>query len=195
MFNNYNNNPVSMFSNMYCKANIYTYNNQDITVKGSIKEHVKDNTVFYIAAAPPDYRATFTGSGLPFANQDQAFYATPNSGKVLLNDNSFEIKLMYPNSYYVGLGTVVIQPTVYVYYIPSSGDSTTPKVISIPVSEGIPYRMLSYPMQFTKPRENAMFYDNVYKLPVRTQEQILRSAAYPSENKMADNFWGLKPSV
>jgi hypothetical protein len=55
--------------------------------------------------------------------------------------------------------------------------------------------MLSYPMQNTLPRKDAMFYKYGWLMPVRTQEQILRDSAYPDENKMASNFWGLKPPL
>jgi hypothetical protein len=181
------------FQNVFCDGEIYdTGDNKDIFVYGRIKEVIPSGYIYYVAANPPDYRATFTGSGLPFANQSQAFENTPNKGRVSIINNSFEIQLMYPNSYYVGLGTVIVPPTVYIEYVNSEGKQRN---MSIKLSDGIPYRMLSYPMQNTLPRKDAMFYKYGWLMPVRTQEQILRDSAYPDENKMASNFWGLKPPL
>lgn len=179
------------FENVFCSGEIYDAgNNVDIRVIGRVKETVKDNVVYFVAANPPDYRASYTGSGLPFANQNQAFENTPNKGKVDLYQGTFEIPLMFPNSYYVGLGTVVVPPTLYLEYFTTDG---TKRSVSIKISDGIPYRMLSYPMQFTRARVDASFYRDGWSMPVRTQEQILRDAAYPAVNMMHQNFWGLKP--
>ena len=52
----------------------------------------ENNIIYYSAANPPDYRATYTGSGLPFANQHIAFENSPNKGKSDLLDGNFEIK-------------------------------------------------------------------------------------------------------
>ena len=40
-----------------------------------------------------------------------------------------------------------------------------------------------------------MFYHCGNSLPVRTQEQVLRDSGYPEDNRMPDNFWGLKPPM
>ena len=37
------------------------------------------------------------------------------------------------------------------------------------------------------------YYCSKTKLPVRTQEQVLRDSGYPEDNKMHDDFWGLRP--
>lgn len=185
---------MSVFTNVFCDGEVYPIKEEqfDMNLVGKIKEKVKDQTIYYIAANPPDYRATYTGSGLPFANQDQAYENTPNKGKVKLMEDTFEIKFMFPNSYYVGLGTVLVPPTIFLEYDNEDG---VKRNIKIKLSDGIPYRMLTYPMQYTLPRSDAMFYSFTWDMPVRTQEQILRDAAYPSSNKMAPNFWGLKPCV
>jgi len=187
-------NSVGRFKTAYCEGTIRTdvQDSADLVVFGKINEPVMEDVIRYVAASPPDYRFTFTGSGLPFANQDQAFYNTPNRGLVKLVDNTFEIKLMFPNSYYSGLGTVIIPPTLYVSYVDTQGNE---KEVSIKLSEGIPYRMLSYPIQHTAPRKDAMFYSTGWALPVRTQEQVLRDSAYPSMNRMSEDFWGLKPPL
>jgi hypothetical protein len=173
-----------------CEGTVTHISDIDIVVRARIREPVSSETVSYIASAPPDFRATFTGSGLPFHTQRQAFDRTPNKGALKLgNGNSFVVKLKYPNSYYAGLGTVLIPPTLYVYYDTVDGG----RVATIPVSKGIPYRMLTYPGQTTAPRKDAMFYAGGWEMPVRSQEQIIRDSAYPSVNAMPANFWGGKP--
>lgn len=68
---------------------------------------------------------------------------------------------------------------------------------TIQIDEGIPYRTLTHPAPPSKnPRNSPMFYYcSKNKLPVRTQEQVLRDGGYPEVNKMPDNFWGLKPPL
>jgi hypothetical protein len=188
------------FESVYCRATVEKgkYDAQ-LVIKGQIKETVRDNTVYYIAATPPDYRATFTGSGLPFASQTQAFQGTPNIGQVQTNfGGEFEIKIMTPNAYYVGLGTVYVPPTLYLEYFDHQGKK---KNVSIKLSDGIPYRTLTHPgatisgTNTGQARANAMFYATQFKLPVRSQEQILRDSAYPETNHMDQDFWGLKPPL
>ena len=181
------------FTNVFCDGEIYdTGNNKDMVVFGTLKEAAKNDAIYYFAANPPDYRATYTGSGLPFANQAQAFENTPNKGKVAIVNGTFEIQLMYPNSYYIGLGTVIVPPSLFLEYETMQGVSRT---VTIKLSDGIPYRLLTYPMQNTMARKDAMFYSHGWKLPVRSQEQVLRDSAYPTVNKMHANFWGLKPPL
>lgn len=179
------------FENAYCKGAIYTHDNHDMFVMGKITESVKDDTIYYIAANAPDYRATYTGSGLPYANPEQAFDNTPNRGSAKLLSNTFEVKLIFPNSYYKHLGTILIPPTLYVTYKTNDGET---RKVDIKLSDGIPFRMLTYPMQFTRARVDASFYGN-QELPVRSQEAILRSSSYPDVNKMPSNFWGFKPPL
>lgn len=166
----------------------------DIIIKATIAENVVDGRIKYLAAAPMDRRASYTGSGLPFANGRQAFENTPNKGTIELgNMNKFEIKLVMPNSYYVGLGTVEVPPSLFIFYNNGHED----KRIVIRLGNSVPFRSLTYPtgMETEAPRTNAMFYAGIEKLPVRTQEEILRSAAYPETDTMYKNHWGLKPPV
>jgi hypothetical protein len=165
-----------------------------VLVSGRLPEKSVDGGVLhYFAAAPPDHRQSFSGSGMPFAQADQAFYDTPNVGVVKISsEGRFSIQLALPNAYYVGLGTQYVPPTVHIWYT-SSGrrkDST------VRINAGIPFRMLTYPTLPTRPRSGPMFY---LKAPTfaRSQEQILRDSAYPPLGtfKMPSNFWGLKPPV
>lgn len=177
------------FKTLYCNGKVHTGSQYDLTIDGIIEEPVRDNKVQYIAAAPADHRANFTGSGLPFANQIQAFDNSPNIGSVTLNaENKFEIKLMTPNSYMVGLGSVTIPPTLYLQYVTVAGQD---RLVPIKVSNGIPYRSLTYPNQ----RSSVDFYASQFGLEVRSQERILREAGYPKTNVMPDNHWGTKPPM
>lgn len=187
---------MKVFDNVYCTgkfASLDDAEQMDLVVVGRVKEPVRNDIIYYFAAAPPDYRATYTGSGLPFANQSQAFDGSPNIGSVKLIDNNFEIKMMYPNAYYIGLGTVYVPPTVYIRYTNIEGKERT---LGIKVSNGIPYRTLTYPNNNgTIPRKDALFYEFGWLMPVRSQEQILRQSAYPDTNEMPVNHWGMKPPL
>lgn len=180
------------FEEKYCSLQVSPSGTRDVVVRGVIKELVKDNVLYFAAASPPDYRYTYTGSGLPFASEEQAFDNTPNVGRVTVNNGKFEIQLMYPNSYMIGLGSVTVPPTLFLEYVDAVAGET--RHVQVKLSEGIPYRMLTYPYKNCA-RKDAMFYSNHGCLPVRSQEAILRSAGFPSTNTMPKNHWGLKPSV
>jgi len=186
---------TNTYKSQHCECVIEHSTDYTLVVNGVILHNkpIKDNIISFIASSPPDHRSSYTGSALPFANEKMAFENTPNIGEVKLqNGRAFSINIKYPNSYYAGLGTVIIPPTLFVSFTDINDTVTT---VNIPVSKGIPYRMLTYPMQYTKARKDCMFYDGGWELPVRTQEQILLDSAYPSLNKMDPNFWGLKPPM
>lgn len=164
----------------------------DVVINGRVHAIVASKSLRYYAAAPADRRMSYTGSGLPFANATQALEGSPNQGVVNLgHNNEFSIKLAMPNSYYTALGTVLVPPTLYIIY--SNGEKETE--ISIKISDGIPFRMMTYPSSQTMPRRDSQFYSGTTELTVRSQEEILRSSAYPGRNKMPSNFWGEKPRL
>jgi hypothetical protein len=72
------------------------------------------NTKFsYMAANPIDRGYTYSGSGLPFPNEDIAYENTPNKGEgVIDNDGDFSLTLMYPNAYYINQGSILLNPHV-----------------------------------------------------------------------------------
>jgi len=182
----------SKFSNPYCSGEVKRVGASDLKVSGRINETVKNNKIYYVAASPADHRASYTGSGLPFANQLQAFDNTPNQGVVSLGTTTaFEINIMVPNSYQVGLGSVIVPPTLYIEYINEQGED---RIISVKVSDGIPYRTLTYPV-YPRARKDVSFYDSQFYLQVRGQERILREAGYPQVNYMPENHWGTKPPM
>lgn len=164
----------------------------NLTIRGKIQNVAADSYIVFWAANPPDYRSSFSGSGLPYPNSQIAYESSPNRGTVpIASDGSFEFSLRYPSGYYTGLGTVYIQPHVYVQV---NSKNTVGKPILVRVGEGTPFRLLTYPpVPSTAPRCSPSFYASGANLPVRTQEQILRDSAYPSTNEMPPNFWGLTP--
>ncbi|HEY9701677.1 MAG TPA: hypothetical protein V6C58_04490, partial [Allocoleopsis sp.] len=70
------------FKSDNCIGKIKYIGRTDIKLIGKLEDSVSDKRIFYIAASPADHKATYTGSGLPFANQIQAFENTPNIGEV-----------------------------------------------------------------------------------------------------------------
>jgi len=178
------------FDKYSCKGIILDAGDGDITVKGKIKSSDPNAKVLFWAPSPPDYRTSYSGSGLPFSSQEQAFENTPNTGAVSVQNGEFSFKIKYPNSYYVGLGTVYMPPHVNIKVCDNNNNCC--EVSSIKLGDGIPFRMLTYPPPpGSAARCSPMFYMGRNRLPVRTQEQILRDSSYPQVNKMPGNFWGL----
>lgn len=98
-----------------CKGEIIYKNKDELIVSGKITGTVNGGRIKYSAANPMDRRMSFSGSGLPFTSYQQAFDHTPNAGeKELTLSNVFEIHLLMPNSYYIGLGSVLIEPTLFI---------------------------------------------------------------------------------
>jgi hypothetical protein len=159
----------------------------DFVFSGFINEMPDNNEIYYIASSPPDYRYSFPGSGLPFANAEDAFEGTPNKGVVQLNAGRFTVNLQYPNAFYEHLGSKYVPPTLFVKY--TVGGKQKEK--SFKISDGIPFRTLTY----SPLRTGAEFYATQFHLPVRSQESILRSSGYPRINKMPADHWGLRPPL
>ena len=98
---------ISTFSNADLSGSIYYDRDcRKFTIKG--KFHVPGaHKVCYKAAAPADLRLSYSGSGLPFANPDQAYFDTPNKGTFQTHSNgAFDFQLWAPNSYYVCNGVI-----------------------------------------------------------------------------------------
>lgn len=174
-----------------CEGSVLYSGEGEYTVKGKISG-IGDKTILFWAPNPPTYNSSYSGSGLPYANPDMAYENTPNKGMVKTTNDMFEFKIRYPNSYYIGLGTLAVQPCCH---IKICGDPTD-KIHTIKLGNEIPFRMLTYPPldNDSRPRKNPLFYKVNYDGPLRNQEQILRDSTYPEKNKMPINFWGLKPS-
>jgi hypothetical protein len=171
------------FKTEYCKGTVTFLNDYNIEIECTITDTVTDDKVSFLAAAPPDTMTTFSGSGLPYATYSQAFYNTPNRGTVKLVNNSCNIKLLRPNSYYANFNDLKLPHVIITY-------NKNKKVDIVLASEKIAYRSLQYPSLRKSQKE--MFYNRDH--PIRSQEKILRDSEYDSWNEHK-NFWGLKPPV
>ena len=176
------------FEHLNCEGETLDNGMGDFIVKGNIKNK-SNSLILYWASSPPNYRQGYTGSSLPYANPKMAYQNTPNRGITKAKNGNFEFKIKYPNSYYTGLGSVYMDPHVFIKVCDKNGNG---EIKSIKLGNGSPFRMLSYPPPPGKaPRSGPMFYIGREKLPIRTQEQICRDSGYPPNNTMPENFWGL----
>lgn len=182
-----------------CTGSIVFHDRNNVEITGQINSSVKGGKMKYYAANPIDRRSSISASAFPFANADQAFESSPNVKEIELGpNNTFKFRICMPNSYYISLGTVLVPPTLFLEY--HNGDTT--KIITIVLDNPTPFRTLTYAISKEhSSRQNPLFYDGGWKLPVRTQEQILIDSAYPTINKNAlnpkipSNFWGSKPPM
>ena len=179
----------SYFQKYSCDGEILDNGNGNIVIRGTVKSKTSNPKVVYWASNPPDFRTSYSGSGLPYPNPSIAYENSPNKGTVMANNRQFEFNVKYPSSYYSGLGNVYMQPHIN-FKICENGCNS--EIQSIKLGDGIPFRSLTYPAPpKTAPRCSPMFYYGRDRYPVRTQEQILIDSSYPHENKMPNNFWGL----
>ena len=186
------------FDKTLCQGEIINNSDGNVVVKGRLKIDKPNVRIVYWAANPPDPTYSFSAAGLPFPSPEIAFENSVNRGSMITDDRDFEFKIYYPNSYYVGLGSLYMSPHVFIKIC----DPDYNNIESIKLGEGIPYRTLISPAPPSKnPRVSPLFYynKNLENMDVRSQEKILRDSGYPEFNvippKMPDNFWGLKPAV
>lgn len=179
-----------------CDVNIMNNQDNSFILNGTLKENLLErslNRQLYIrwwAANTPTFNSNFSGSGLPFPNEDIAFENSNNMGKVEVSRGNFSFSMRYPNSYYINMGATYVPPEVQIQVCDGNGKNVS-NIQHINLGEGIPFRTLTWPKQRDW-NEGALFY-KVENNQVRSQEQILKDSAYPKVNKMPPNFWGKKP--
>lgn len=175
-----------------CEGVVLDSGKGSFTVEGKVNAFLSSPTVLFWAPNPPNLVGAFSGSGLPYPNAEIAFENTPNRGAVKAPGGHFKFNVHYPSAYYTGLGSVLEPPAVFIKVCEGKKEGELQRIV---LGEPIPYRSLSWapytPGQ--RARSNALFYAGRDELPIRTQEQILRDSGYPTTDKMALNFWGLKP--
>tara|TARA_B100000925_G_C21992116_1_gene467319 strand:+ start:1261 stop:1743 length:483 start_codon:yes stop_codon:yes gene_type:complete len=154
---------VDHLENEHIKCKI-TRHNKEIELQATIKEIIKDNNIHYYAANTPDYLLNFNGSGLPFPNKEFAFEGSPNIGSIITNDNTINIKLLTPNSYY-DENYVLKEPEVIIKY--NLLDNKV-RILNIPIDNKIPYRNL---FQNKK--------DDKFQRKIQTQEKNFLLNSYP----------------
>ena len=169
-----------------CRYEVYTYG-KELVIEGQFSSEIDRNVVHFISPSPPDYRSSFSGSALPYASKKQAYDNTPNIGHVkLLTNNSFVIKLAYPNAYYGNFSNELENPYVLLSYS-FEGVEKTLKIELGKIINNI--RTLRHHVN-----HNEMFYDNESNLEIRSQEKILRDSQFKNTNN-TNSFWGLRPPV
>lgn len=181
------------FNQSFCSGELYFLDNvtePKVTIKGKVSEGVNLNNNPRITywAANPAQRGISPASGYPYANAEQAFDRSPNIGKVPIVNGEFEISIIYPSAYYAGLGSVLVPPSIHIKV-----EGSEEHYAAIRLGEEVPFRTLSYPSNASRnARDSPLFYYNP-NLPIRGQEAILRSSAYPSHYHTPNNFWGHRP--
>ena len=176
-----------------CKGVVLNEGNGNLKVTAKVKSKTPNPYIIYWAAAPNTLSSSYSGSGLPYANPEQAYDNSPNVGTVQAKNGQFQFNIYMPNSYYVGLGSLYVPPNIHFKICEPGSDN---KFVTIKLNKGVPFRTLTYTAPPSKlSRTCPKFYDNMHTLPFRSQEQILRDSGYPCNKPMPDNFWGLKPAV
>jgi len=152
------------FETLYCKGKVNMSRIAGfIDVELRINEKVKNGTINYFAAAPPEHMTNFTGSGLPFPNERIAFENTPNTGVIRVDPTEdapyITIHIQTPNSYYTRFDTFVAS-CIDVFFngrrIRIQLDKATP-----------PFRSLTQ----TFPHKNSSV--------IKSQEGLIQTKAYP----------------
>ena len=105
--------------------------------------------VEYLAPAPLDRRASFTGSGLPYPSARHAFADSPNQGRARTGHGGrLELALNSPNSFYECSGTEYNEPFVILRY--ADGHCET-RALSAAAARCRVHRDLTYPESRTSP--------------------------------------------
>ncbi len=172
------------------------YNNKLYVINGSLKNNFillsKTNELFlhYKAANPTVYNSSFSGSALPYPNEDIAFEKSKNEGLVRIKDGKFSFTIQYPNSYYVNMGSIYVPPEVKICIL-SNKNIPVSNIQIINLGYGVPFRSLTFPPE--RKFKGSLHYLNKNQPLNRSQYDILLSSGYPEKNVMPNNFWGEKP--
>lgn len=155
----------ALFDNFW-KSKCNTNTTHNIMVNVTLSHVPQDGNVYYIAAAPPDLRTTFTGSGLPFISLEQGFENTPNTGIIHANgSNVIQVPLVFPNMVYQN-SVICIPPTLFLKYMYNGKYVYIKMKIS---NVAYPYRDVRYGKKHITECEI-----------VKSQEQYLRDTSYPN---------------
>ena len=83
----------------YLNLNVELINSRDLIIKGSLKNPSNYKKKILIAPNPPDIRASYSGTALPFPCEEIALENTKNYLEI--TDNGvIDVKFIYPNSFY-----------------------------------------------------------------------------------------------
>lgn len=148
-----------------------------VTMKIVSSEKIDENRIEYLGAHPPDRRTSFSGSALPFPNEEHAYDNTPNRGQLMLDESeepSGELTFAFPNAYYVNLGNDYVKPHLRLRW----KQNGTMRETRVDLLEKVPFRTLTHPLERTSPH----FYENDDL--VASQESLLRKSGYPQHLKV-----------
>jgi hypothetical protein len=161
---------------------IVSVENGKIVVNGNVGGAA---TIKWRAAAPATRGHSFSGSGFPHPNQEQAYDVRSKSGTISTQLGDYRIVLdEAPGAYYSGLGSIYVPPHVEIEVINASGNVTKSNILMNQYA--IPHRWISGSPPGHAVGEGtiddegrAMFYRWNPDNGVRSQEAILRSRGYP----------------
>lgn len=129
-----------------------------VGVRAAEERHVvvasrKNTDLEYLAPAPLDRRASFTGSGLPFPSARQAFSDSPNQGRARSGaDGRVELAIVSPNGFYECSGTEYHDPFVILRY--ADGQTETR-----PLPEAARVCRLNRDLTYHEARTSPLFYE------------------------------------
>lgn len=145
-------------------VNIDIDSKKNVIIKGNVKNTFKSVTIF--AANTIDTKVSYSGSGLPFPNDEIAFENTPNIYE--LKDNTFNVSFSYPNSFYTSDHRIKIPPTIFFKFV---DNNDTVSYESIKLIDNLTLKSLSYRhADFTQPSYYS-FKESV--IPVGTAEYTM----------------------
>jgi len=102
------------FTNDFVSCMI-TLNGMNVNIKGSLRNPSVYKKKIVIAPAPSSKLTSFSGSALPFPNEEIAFENTKNLFEIK-NDGVIETIFAYPNSYYSPDGlTKIKSPIIFIF--------------------------------------------------------------------------------
>ncbi len=127
------------FDYFKCKGKVYQNSKGNFLVTGRVHTNKHNAIVEYIAASPADHRSSYAGSGLPFPNAEMAYENTPNRGAVKTTNGYFEIRISYPNAFYVEQGTKLLRPHLLI----KTCEKDNEEITVVPLGENIPDRTLT----------------------------------------------------
>ena len=142
------------------------------TLRGTVGGVAPVAALELYAAAPADRRTTFTGSGLPFPCESFG----PGQGPTLVRlepGGAFTATVLEPNAWQDEAG-VIHGPEVRLT-ITRTGGAREVHHVPLPGSARIPFRSLTY-LEVMDP---VSLNDDIARHDARSQEEVLRSRAYP----------------
>lgn len=139
------------------------------TLSGQLTLSPMVTHLYLFATAPANRMSNFSGSGLPFPHE----HFPPTQGPIRVPVSpigTFSVTILQPNTYQAKHGQLR-GPEVCLRVGSESHR------VSLPPEARIPSRSLSYLHQMTP----GAFDDDISAFDVRSQEEILRSRAYPTQ--------------